>query len=702
MIKNRLILTFYITLLNFSCSFYGDTNKLANIYNKSAISLPKVDSTSNPLDVYPQLFAKHISGREYSPLMEGDTFSTQLNNPEDLVIDHEGNFFVADTDNLVIRKIDKSGQISNFIGTGKLADINGAGNQKDLYPPIRLSFDSNGNLFILEKGFHQIRKITPDGSIERIAGSGKEGYKDGKGEFAQFGNLTDMAIDSKNNIFVTDITNNVVRKISPEGIVSTFPEIIEKNYGNGKPKNYPFKSPSSIAINKNDEVFVFDDSYYQIFKIDSLGNVFPFVGNGEEGFVDGLGVNSKITGIRKMKFSTDGFLYFLDLNGIRKVSNNGNLKSLVTKFYSNSMVFDKNNQIYFVNKYSGLIYSIENDNFEKIFAGVSPITFDFPKFGKSTELYFKHTPNVILDFKSQLIIFDHQKIMKIDSNNNFTKIIQINKENKIKYISNVFIDEENNYYISDSDAGKVFVLSENQKISPLPFQFDKPFKIIKDDFGNLYILEKDKHHILKVNRNNQLVKFAGSANIKGYKNGIIGKDEILFDSPSDFSLDSNNNLIIVDYGNKILRKISLKGEVTTVSGFMDLKVNSTMTHRTENLFTQPENIFIDKDNNIFVSDLGDLYVINNNNGHVKKFYFITYPYIPGLIRFKSFVTNNLSEGKLIASIESLYSIECIEKRVDCNELKSYQFSTPNSRSIDSIASAIDFREYVFEFQIIDN
>jgi len=85
-----------------------------------------------------------------------------------------------------------------------------------------MAVDSKGNIYLADKDNHLIRKITPEGESSIFAGSGEPGYRDGIGEEAQFNAPHDVAVDSKGNIFVADTFNHCIRKITPEGEVSTF------------------------------------------------------------------------------------------------------------------------------------------------------------------------------------------------------------------------------------------------------------------------------------------------------------------------------------------------------------------------------------------------------------------------------------------------------------------------------------------------
>ena len=80
---------------------------------------------------------------------------------------------------------------------------------------------NNGNVYVADYGHNQIKKIEPDGTVTTFAGSGSAGSADGAGTEAEFSNPVSVAVDSNGNVYVSDRGNRTVRKITPAGVVST-------------------------------------------------------------------------------------------------------------------------------------------------------------------------------------------------------------------------------------------------------------------------------------------------------------------------------------------------------------------------------------------------------------------------------------------------------------------------------------------------
>ena len=132
--------------------------------------------------------------------------------PGGIVIDKQGNLYVADNDNFRILKITSGGDVSIFAGTGIPGNKDGNANEAQFSIDMNdIVIDDQGNLFLADN--NHIRKITPQGIVSTIAGS-TAGYRDGDGSSAKFNLAAGLGIDGQGNIYVADINNNRIRKVS--------------------------------------------------------------------------------------------------------------------------------------------------------------------------------------------------------------------------------------------------------------------------------------------------------------------------------------------------------------------------------------------------------------------------------------------------------------------------------------------------------
>jgi uncharacterized delta-60 repeat protein len=137
--------------------------------------------------------------------------------PRGIALDAMGNIYVADTNNNKIRKIDGTGLVSTFAGSGIQGTTDGLGTLASFNSPIEITIDSAGNLYVTDANNNKIRKITPTGMVSTLAGSGVQGAIDGIGSLASFNNPAGLKIDVSGVIYVGDYGNNKIRKITTRG-----------------------------------------------------------------------------------------------------------------------------------------------------------------------------------------------------------------------------------------------------------------------------------------------------------------------------------------------------------------------------------------------------------------------------------------------------------------------------------------------------
>jgi NHL repeat-containing protein len=155
----------------------------------------------------------------------GPATAAQIGTPRGVAADGAGNLYVADNRNQLVRKVDGNGIITTIAGGGSDAVTDGAAaTDVALNQPWELAVDQAGNLFIADAGLNQILKVSPAGTLRIVAGTGTAGFSGdgGKAPAAQFNaGFPALAVDSAGNLFFADQGNNRIRKISPDGMIST-------------------------------------------------------------------------------------------------------------------------------------------------------------------------------------------------------------------------------------------------------------------------------------------------------------------------------------------------------------------------------------------------------------------------------------------------------------------------------------------------
>lgn len=191
----------------------------------------------------------------------GTGAAAQFWGPAGIVVDPSGNLYVADYLNALIRKITPAGDVSTYAGQSPHAgSTDGPALQSSFRYPFGITVDGAGNLFVADTNNNTIRKITPSGIVSTLAGlPAVFGAADGTGSAARFANPEGIAIDSKGNLFVADTLNQIIREVTPAGVVTTVAGIVGTiGSADGGPGSASFNYPAGVAIDATDNLYVAD------------------------------------------------------------------------------------------------------------------------------------------------------------------------------------------------------------------------------------------------------------------------------------------------------------------------------------------------------------------------------------------------------------------------------------------------------------
>ncbi|MFA6945154.1 MAG: hypothetical protein WC220_04550, partial [Pedobacter sp.] len=266
-----------------------------------------------------------FAGSGRTDAVNGPAPSVSFRAPYALASDTSGNIFVADQLGQNICKISSSGEVSLFAGGNESGYQNGTGNAARFNSPSGIAVDPSGNVYVSDQNNHCIRKITPSGLVSTLAGNGSPGYTNGAGDIARFKYPAGLAVDSRGYVYVADRGNNIIRMISPEGIVSTIAGNRTTGFADGPAASTMFNAPTGIAVSSSGDIFIADQVNNRIRKIDTSGQVSTIAGSGTFTYVDAQG---KLAGFRYptgITMGSDGSLFITDqLNhNVRRISKDG-------------------------------------------------------------------------------------------------------------------------------------------------------------------------------------------------------------------------------------------------------------------------------------------------------------------------------------------------------------------------------------------
>lgn len=194
--------------------------------------------------------------------------------PFGVAVDREGNVYVADGgESNRVRKITPEGIVSTLAGGAPEGHRDGAGASAAFHTPSGLAIDRRGNLYVADTGNNRIRKITPEGTVSTIAGDGVAGHADGVGVAAQFNAPVGVAVDRDDNVYVADTYNDRIRKITAEGQVTTLAGGAKPGDADGPGPDALFDTPCGVAVNAEGDVFVADTGNNLLRKLTKDGQV---------------------------------------------------------------------------------------------------------------------------------------------------------------------------------------------------------------------------------------------------------------------------------------------------------------------------------------------------------------------------------------------------------------------------------------------
>lgn len=276
-----------------------------------------------------------------------DVDKAMFNRPRDAVVDSKGNIFISDTGNNVIRVI-SNGIVNTFAGTGAAGYNDGKAAGAKFNTPSGLAIDKDGNLYVADSLNHVIRKITIKGEVITFAGKNSPdgGYKDGPAQEALFNEPADVAMDKSGILYILDSGNQLVRVVN-KGEVSTFSgsrgdlmpgtAYIQGGFGNGYGGEVKYNFPKGIGITDEGIVFIADTWNHRIRAIKPDGSVVTIAGTGIPGKRDGTLTEAMLDGPVAVVYNS-GSLYISDMW-------NNCIRVLTVRLESLSGIIDRNELI---------------------------------------------------------------------------------------------------------------------------------------------------------------------------------------------------------------------------------------------------------------------------------------------------------------------------------------------------------------------
>jgi sugar lactone lactonase YvrE len=609
-----------------------------------AISLgiaPKVLSQSWTLTT----LAGSTTGGGYA---DGTGLEARFSSPHSVAIDASGNVFVADRGNHIIRKITASGSVTTFAGlAGVVGSADGTGSSARFYYPSGLAIDlTNGVLYVADSWNHTIRKITPSGVVTTLAGTtGKFGDVDANGAAAKFTYPQGLAVDQSGFVWVADTSNHKIRRIvGAAATVTTFAGNGFAGSSDGTGTSASFNFPFDVAVDANGDLWVADSSNNEIRKVTREGVVTTVAGvSFESGSADGSGTDARFDRPWGLEVAPNGDVWVADSrnNKIRKVTVTGVVSTIAgsgsygtrdgvatqARFaFPTGLGFDRNGIAYVADRESQAVRKIPTSSLTvTTSAGSAPSSGTVDGLGLEARLFFPG--HAIADTTGNVYFVDSaHTIRKFTPDGVVTTIAGLagtpgsadgtGVTARFNYPSGITLDTTGNLWVADTFnhtirkitpsgvvttvAGAVGVAGKADGIGSQA-RFNYPWGLAFDNTGNLIIADTYNHLVRVMDPSGIVTAYAGS----GTKGSLDSSaHNASFNFPIAVAADAARNVYVVDYGNSAIRKITASGTVLTLAGNAATSGAEDGSGSSAH-FSAPYALALDANGNIFVADSGN-------------------------------------------------------------------------------------------------
>ena len=519
----------------------------------------------------------------------GTRGSARFSNPSGIVSDSSGNLFVTDTANNQIRMIGIDDQVTTIAGTMGLTGYgfrDGDGSLARFQLPTGIARDSVGNLYVADTFNHAIRKLTgaPGGSwtVTTLAGDGSAGYVDGEGRSSRFNLPQGLTVDPSGNVFVADTGNHRIRKITPDGRVSTLAGTGTAGATDGNAAVATFDSPLSIVLDTQGNLYVADGENHKIRRIDSSTNVSTVAGDG----VQGPPTSNRLNCPTGLLMVNDDTIYFTDkLNhAVRKLTRTGGtwtlstvtgtgqpgftngLEPQATFHHPTALALDTTGNLVVADSRNNSLRRIilRNVSVPATHVGTTvSASLDAGLLGINSYLdYFVRWVDTNFDPIATTHPVISFRLVDFPEERNLEAAAITDSEATVRSEINPRGSETDTRFEVSTDPGLLPPL----QVDTLPGVRGTPRGIAIDNAGNRYIADQSQHRIWLIDANNSAPSILAGSGGAGFADSN-GNQAAQFDHPAGIAADTNGNLFVADTRNHRVRKIEIAtGAVTTIAG----------------------------------------------------------------------------------------------------------------------------------------
>lgn len=494
----------------------------------------------------------------------------------DLILHPSGALIVLDQHR--VRHISAAGEVTTLAGEIAAGFADGTGLAARFNRPHALVLAPNGHLFVADTDNHRIRRITPDGTVSTVAGQADAGLRDGTGSFSQFSRPEGLALTSNGLLVVADTGNWVLRVITPQNFVSTWVGRGEAGLADGPAQNAEFFAPRALAVTDTDAFYLLDGNRLRL--IGPEGHVSTVAGSEAAGDTDAAGSGARLAEPRSLAITSSGSLVLADTGNqrLRAVTPAGQVTTWAGRRggfpdgTGGSAHFSHPTGVAFGP--DGTLYVADSTGCR--IRAVSPD-------GRVTTLAGTGAAGH-RDGEAARAQFEAPRALTVAPDGT----LYVADGNRIRTITPAGMV---NTWAGEAEAGLTDGLNRESR-------FNTPSGLALHASGLLYVADTGNHCIRSISADGEVSTLAGAGS-PGFANGTGAS--AYFDHPEGIAIDPTGaHLYVCDRNNHRIRVVSTDGGVTNLAGSGDAATQDGLGSAAS--FAAPTGIAVDEAGTLYVTD----------------------------------------------------------------------------------------------------
>jgi sugar lactone lactonase YvrE len=471
-------------------------------------------------------------------------------------------------------------------------------------------------------------------NLSLLAGNiGGRGNFNGTGSGARFNNPTGIAVDAAGNVYVSELTNSDIRKITPAGAVSTLAgTVLVQGSNDGAGAVASFKQPSGLAVDSAGTVYVADTGNHLIRKVTAAGVVTTLAGSGIAGSADGLGAAASFNSPNSVTVDATGNVYVADTNNhtIRKITPAGLVSTLAG--IANSPGYANSGAGFSLFAFPRAVAMAPSGNIHVLDAGnsairivtpagvVSALVVPGPDLGPAQGIavdgagvtyvagYNEDTIKTISPAGVIARLAGTTFVVGITDGPEASALFNLPIGLAINAAGTLYVADQQNQTIRTISSGTVATLAGlasdfgGNDGTGGAARFDFPEGVVVDGAGNAYIADTNNQTVRKITPAGVVTTLAGTAGVSGSTDGL-GR-AASFDFPFGIAVDDAGVVYVAESANNTIRRITPAGLVSTLAGTAGVTGSADGTGAAAS-FSSPNGLAVDAAHNVYVADSGN-------------------------------------------------------------------------------------------------